>query len=89
MAGGPNHITPATGALIESMNRCDLDRIRMPVRFELCFLEACKSIYSIHRFQEAELEKGCNNVGHVVVLNPMHKLQIAAALSRTSRVSTI
>jgi hypothetical protein len=27
-----------------------------------------------HRFWEAEWDKGCNNVGHVVELNPMHYL---------------
>jgi hypothetical protein len=42
-----------------------------------------------HRFWEAEWDKGCNNVGHVVELNPMHKLQTAATLDSTSRVSTI
>jgi hypothetical protein len=36
-----------------------------------------------------ELNKRCNNIGHVVQLNPLHKLRIAATLSRTSGESTI
>jgi hypothetical protein len=30
----------------------DLDRIRMPARFKLCFLEARKSIYSIYTIKK-------------------------------------
>lgn len=36
-----------------------------------------------------KLNEGYNNISHVVELNPLHKLRIAARLSRTSGESTI